>query len=76
MATRKNVEEEMVFTVEDLPSHTVSAKVSAVVYRSMEDYRWANRLSKSEVLVEALEAWIDANGLRDAAVAALTAELS
>ena len=39
---------------------TVSAEVSEII----EEYRWENRLKRSDVLSEALELWIETKGLR------------
>lgn len=42
--------------------NTVSAAIEDNLFQFMEDYRWANRMSKTEVVVSALTAWAKTKG--------------
>ena len=39
-------------------NHAVSASISPELYDSLEEYRWANRMKASEVLIAALNAYL------------------
>ena len=49
--------------VDALPAVTISGAVSAVISEAVESYRWANRMSRADVVKEALSEWCDARTL-------------
>ena len=57
--------------VDALPAVTISGAVPAVVSEAVESYRWANRMSRADVVKEALGEWCEARDLLEAARAAL-----
>ena len=62
--------------VDALPAVTISGGVSAVISEAVESYRWANRMSRADVVKEALTEWFDARDLLETAHAALTEQLA
>lgn len=63
MARKAAVTEVVVDPVDALPTVTISGAVSAVVSEAVESYRWANRMSRADVVKEALTEWCDARDL-------------
>jgi hypothetical protein len=51
--------------VDALPAVTISGSVPAVVSEAVEHHRWSNRMSRADVLKEALHEWATARGLLD-----------
>jgi hypothetical protein len=41
----------------------VTGTVSAALAEAIEDYRWANRMTRADVVAGALRQWAEANGL-------------
>lgn len=41
----------------------VTGTVSAALAEAIEDYRWAHRMTRADVVATALKAWAEANGL-------------
>ncbi len=62
--------------VDALPNVTFSGSVSAVLSEAVEGHRWAVRMSRADVLKEALHEWADARGLIEGARERLTASLA
>lgn len=69
-------EEQIEKVVDALPGVTFSGAVSAVVNEAVEGYRWANRLSRADVVKEALTEWCDTRDLLPEARARLVKELT
>ena len=61
--------------VDALPAVTISGGVSAVVSEAVESYRWANRMSRADVVKEALTEWCDARELLEDAHARLAQQI-
>jgi transposase InsO family protein len=74
MARKTATPEVAVDPVDALPAVTISGAVPAVVSEAVEGFRWANRMSRADVVKEALTQWCEARGLLDDARAKLTAE--
>lgn len=62
--------------VDALPNVTLSGSISAVLSEAVEQHRWTNRMSRADVLNEALSDFADKHGLRDAARAKLTESIN
>ena len=62
--------------VDALPNVTISGSVSAVLSEAVEDYKWSNRLSRADVLKEALTTWAESKNLLDPARERLAAKVS
>jgi hypothetical protein len=60
-------EEQVNVIVDNLPGVTFSGAVSAVVNEAVEGYRWQNRLSRADVVKEALTQWCESRDLLDGA---------
>lgn len=69
-------EEKIEQAVDALPTVTFSGAVSAVVNEAVEGYRWANRLSRADVVKDALTEWCDTRDLLPDARAQLVKELT
>lgn len=69
-------EEQAIAAVGILPNVTFSGAVSAVVNEAVEGYRWANRLSRADVVNQALTEWCDTRDLMDEARARLVKQLT
>lgn len=54
----------------------VSGTVSPELHEFLEDYRWTNRKSRSDVVSEALEAWAKSNGFTPKATGEEPVDLS
>lgn len=61
--------------VDALPTVTISGAVPALVSEAVEGYRWSNRMSRADVVKEALTEWSDARGLLNDARARLTDQI-
>ena len=57
--------------VDALPNVTLSGSVPAVLSEAVEQYRWANRKSRADVLNEALTLWANEHSLIEPARAKL-----
>jgi hypothetical protein len=53
--------------VDALPPTTISGSVPAVLSEAVEHHRWAHRMSRADVLKEALHEWAVARDLLDGA---------
>lgn len=62
--------------VDALPTVTISGAVPALVSEAVEGYRWSNRMSRADVVKEALTEWSDTRGLLEDARARLTETLA
>lgn len=49
--------------VDKLPKVTLSGAVSAVLNEAVEQHRWSSRMSRADVMTEALTEWADSRGL-------------
>jgi hypothetical protein len=76
MARKAATPEAVIDPVDALPGVTISGAVPAVVSEAVEEYRWANRMSRADVVKEALTQWCDARGILEAARAKLQASLT
>ena len=72
---RKTVEPAAVDPVDALPTVTISGAVPALVSEAVEGYRWQNRMSRADVVKEALTEWCTTRELLDDARARLTETL-
>jgi Arc/MetJ-type ribon-helix-helix transcriptional regulator len=66
---------EPVDPVDELPQVTISGAVPALVSEAVEGFRWANRMSRADVVKEALGEWAQARELLDDARARLTEQI-
>ena len=74
---RKTVEPAVaVDPVDALPTLTISGAVPALVSEAVEGYRWQNRMSRADVVKEALTEWCVTRELLDDARARLTETLT
>ena len=74
---RKTVEPAVaVDPVDALPTVTISGAVPALVSEAVEGYRWQNRMSRADVVKEALTEWCTTLELLDDARARLTETLT
>jgi Arc/MetJ-type ribon-helix-helix transcriptional regulator len=62
--------------VDALPNVTLSGSISAVLSEAVENHRWANRMSRADVLNEALTSWAESRDLIDAARKSLADKVS
>lgn len=53
--------------VDALPTVTISGAVSAVLSEAVEGHRWSARMSRADVVKEALTEWAQSRDLIDAA---------
>jgi Arc/MetJ-type ribon-helix-helix transcriptional regulator len=67
MARKAAPTTEVVNPVDALPSVTISGAVPALISEAVEGYRWQNRMSRADVVKEALTEWADARTLLDEA---------
>jgi len=75
MARKTAKTNETVNPVDALPNTTISGAVPAVVSEAVEGYRWSNRMSRADVVKEALTEWADARSLLEDARERLTKTL-
>lgn len=62
--------------VDALPTVTISGAVPALVSEAVEGYRWSHRMSRADVVKEALTEWANARELLDYARARLAETLA
>lgn len=62
--------------VDALPAVTISGGVPALVSEAVECYRWSNRMSRADVVKQALTEWCDTRKLLADARARLTEQLA
>ena len=62
--------------VDALPAVTISGAVSAVISEAVESYRWAHRMSRADVVKEALTEWCKTRDLLETARTALVDQLN
>ena len=61
--------------VDALPTVTISGAVPALVSEAVEAYRWQNRMSRADVVKEALTEWCTTRELLDDARARLVEQI-
>jgi len=62
--------------VDALPTVTISGAVPALVSEAVEGYRWSNRMSRADVVKQALTEWCTTRELLDDARARLVTTLA
>ena len=62
--------------VDALPNVTISGAVPALVSEAVEGYRWANRMSRADVVKEALTQWCETRDLLADARAKLAEQIA
>lgn len=62
--------------VDDLPGVIISGVLPAHVSEAVESHRWANRLSRGDIVRQAVTEWAEKHDLLDAAREKLTAQLA
>lgn len=62
--------------VDKLPGSTVSAVVSAVLSEAVEHHRWSERMSRADVVKQALTEWAEKRNLLDDARARLAEKVT
>lgn len=73
---RKTANAADVDPVDTLPGVTLSSVIPAVLSEAVEGHRWANRMTRADVMKEALGEWADKRGLLDDARARLAASIA
>lgn len=71
-ATKPETDATTVDAVDKLPTVTISGAVSAVLSEAVEGHRWAARMSRADVVKEALTEWAEKRDLLDGARERLT----
>ena len=62
--------------VDALPGVTLSSAIPAVLSEAVEDYRWQRRMTRADVMKEALTEWAQSRDLLDGARERLSARLA
>jgi hypothetical protein len=76
MAKSQDTDKPTTDPVDALPNVTISGSVSAVLSECVEDYKWSNRLSRADVLKDALTLWANEHKLVEPARERLAAKIA
>ena len=75
MARKPVTPVEAVDPVDAMPTVTISGAVPALVSEAVEGYRWENRMSRADVVKQALTEWADNRSLLEDARVRLTEQV-
>lgn len=73
---RSKAKSENTDAVDALPAVTLSGAVPAVLSEAVEGHRWQNRMSRADVVKEALTEWAEKRELLDGARERLSKQIS